>query len=218
MGKTTITAAIARSLKKSGIDVGVMKPVATGTAMEQGYKSEDAELLRRAINAQDGEETVNPVFLPLPMSPYDASKILNVESDVEKVFERFRNLSRSHQMVLVEGIGGIMTPIKRDFFVADMIKRLGLETIIVTRSTLGTLNHTLLTVQACKTWQIPIAGIVVNSVGEKGGPEEKNAASTLHEITGLAVLGVIPFVKDCGDLDVMAEVVEQNIDLGRLIS
>ncbi|MDE1827453.1 MAG: dethiobiotin synthase, partial [Thaumarchaeota archaeon] len=196
VGKTTITAALAASLRKHGIDVGVMKPIASGIAQKTGFKSSDVALLCEAAKVNDTEETINPVFLPVPTSPYDATKILNLEIDMKIIFEKFQHLLKAHQMLLVEGIGGIMTPITKNFFVADLIKKMGLETIIVTRSTLGTLNHTMMTLKMCKEYGIAIKGMIINYFDEKGSLAERNAPSTLHEITELPILGIIPFVKD----------------------
>ncbi len=218
VGKTTITAAIAASLRKRGIDVGVMKPVATGVERKDIFKSEDVTLLHEAAQVKDDEKTLNPVFLPLPVSPYDASKILNLKIDLELVFERFKYLLKSHKMVLVEGIGGIMTPIAQDFFVADMIKKMGLETIVITRATLGTINHTVMTIEMCKKYHIPVKGLIINYYDENGTPAERNAPSTLHEVTGLPILGIIPFIKDYQKLEEMEHLVEKNIDLDALIS
>ena len=219
VGKTAITAAIAYSLRRRGIDVGVMKPIATGVAQKAGpFRSEDVALLHDSSQVKDDEKTINPVFLPLPVSPYDASKILGLEIDMGIVFERYGYLVKSHQMVLVEGIGGIMTPITKDFFVADMIKQMGLETIVVTRSTLGTINHTTMTIEMCRKYRIPVRGLIINYFDENGTPAERNAPSTLHEVTGLPILGIIPFVRDYQKPEAMANIVEKNIDLNALIS
>ena len=218
VGKTAITAALVASLRKRGIDVGVMKPIASGTPQKTGFKSSDVTLLHEAAKVNDVEEMMNPVFLQVPTSPYDATKILNLKIDMKTISERFQHLLKAHQMLLVEGIGGIMTPITKSFFVADMIKEMGLETIIVTRSTLGTLNHTVMTFRMCKEYHIPIKGMIINYFDEKGSLAERNAPSTLHEITGVPILGTIPFVKDYQKLDAMASIVEKNIDLNLFIS
>ena len=218
VGKTAITAALVASLRKRGIDVGVMKPIASGTPQKTGFKSSDVTLLHEAAKVNDVEEMMNPVFLQVPTSPYDAAKILNLKIDMKTISERFQHLLKAHQMLLVEGIGGIMTPITRSFFVVDMIKEMGLETIIVTRSTLGTLNHTVMTFRMCKEYHIPIKGMIINYFDEKGNLAERNAPSTLHEITGVPILGIIPFVKDYQKLDTMASIVEKNIDLNLFIS
>jgi dethiobiotin synthetase len=218
VGKTVITATIAACLQKQGIDVGVMKPIASGVPQKIGFKSSDVAQLYEASGVKDNEGLVNPVFLPLPTSPYDATKILNLSVDMPMIFEKFQILLKSHKMLLVEGIGGIMTPITKNFFVADMIKAMGLETIIVTRSTLGTLNQTVMTFKMCKEYQIPVKGIIVNYFDEKGTPAEKNAPTTIHDLTGIPILGIIPFVKDYQKLDSMVKIVEKNVDLKALIS
>lgn len=218
VGKTAITAALAASLRKRGIDVGVMKPIATGIPQKNGFKSADVTLLHEAAKVNDSEEVINPVFLTVPSSPYDATKALGLKIDMKIIREKFQHLLKIHQMLLVEGIGGIMTPITKDFFVADMIKEMKLETIIVTRSTLGTLNHTLMTFRMCKEYGITVKGMIINYFDEKGSLAERNAPSTLHEITGLPILGIIPFVKDYQKLDAMTSIVEKNIDLNLLIS
>lgn len=218
VGKTTITAALAVILRERGIDVGVMKPIATGFSQKVGFKSEDVTLLHNAAKTSDDENTINPVFFPVPVSPYDASKILNLKIDMEAVFEKYNYLIKSHKMVLVEGIGGIMTPITKDYFVADMIKQMNLETIVVTRSTLGTINQTLMTVEMCRKYQISVKGLIINYFDENGGPAEKNAPTTLHEVTGMPILGIIPFVKDYQKFELMMDAVKKNIDVNTLIS
>jgi dethiobiotin synthetase len=95
---------------------------------------------------------------------------------------------------------------------------MGLETIIVTRSTLGTLNHTMMTVKTCHDYAIPIKGIIVNNYDENGGVAEKNSPSTIYEITNVPILGTLPFVRDYQNLDMMISHIEKNIDLKSLIS
>ena len=218
VGKTAITAALAACIKKLGIDVGVMKPIATGIQQKSDFKSSDVSILCHACGVDDSEDLVNPIFMPIPASPYDASKMLDITFNKEIIFEKFEKLKQKHKMLLVEGIGGIMTPLSQDYFVADMIKQMNLETIIVTRSTLGTLNHTMMTVNTCHNYEIPIKGIIINNYDEKGSPAEQNSPSTIHEITKIPILGTVPFVRDYQNIDTMIPVVEKNIDLKSLIS
>ena len=83
VGKTAITAALAASLRRRGIDVGVMKPIASGVPQKTGFKSSDVTLLHEAAKVNDAEEMINPVFLPVPASPYDATKVLNLNIDMD---------------------------------------------------------------------------------------------------------------------------------------
>ncbi len=218
VGKTSITAGLAGSLRKIGMDVGVMKPIATGFPNKTGFKSSDVAKLVDAASIKDPEDLINPVFLPLSTSPYDATKLLELSIDMPLIFEQFKKLLSMHEILLVEGIGGIMTPITKNFFVADMIKGMGIETIIVTRATIGTLNHTVMTCKMCKDFGIKIRGLVINSFDEKGTPAEKNAPTTLYELTNVPILGIVPFIKDLNKIEKMIEHVGKNIDVKSLIS
>ena len=218
VGKTSITAGLAGSMRKLGMDVGVMKPIATGYPNKTGFKSSDVTKLVEIASVKDPENLINPVFLSLPTSPYDATKLLELSIDMPLIFDQFKKLSSLHEMLLVEGIGGIMTPITKNFYVADMVKEMSIETIIVTRATLGTLNHTVMTCKMCKEYGIKIRGLVVNNFDEKGTPAEKNAPSTLYELTNIPILGTIPFIKDLNNIEKMIEHVEKNIDIKSLIS
>ena len=218
VGKTSITAGLAGAMRKIGIDVGVMKPIATGLPSKTGFKSSDVTKLVEASSVKDPENLINPVFLPLPTSPYDATKLLELSVDMPLIFEQFKKLLSLHEIVLVEGIGGIMTPIAKNFFVADMIKKMDIEVIIVTRATIGTLNHTVMTCKMCKDYGIKIRGLVINNFDEKGTPAEKNAPVTLYELTGVPILGTIPFIRDLNSIEKIIESVEKNIDVSSLIS
>jgi len=218
VGKTSITAGLAGSMRKLGVDVGVMKPIASGIPQKIGFKSLDVDIIVEASQTKDSEDLINPVFLPIPTSPYDATKLLSLPVDMPLILTAFTKLLSIHDVLLVEGIGGIMTPITKNFFVADMIKVMGIETIIVTRATLGTLNHTMTTYQLCKDYGIKVKGLVINNFDEKGTAAEKNAPITLHEITGLDILGVVPFIKNYNKIDTMIEIVGKKVDVKSLIS
>ena len=218
VGKTSITAGLAGSMHKIGIDVGVMKPIATGYPNKTGFKSSDVAKLVEVTSIKDPENLINPVFLPLPTSPYDATKLLELSVDMSLIFVQFKKLLSMHDVLLVEGIGGIMTPIAKNFFVADMIKGMGIETIIVTRATIGTLNHTVMTCKMCKDYGIKIRGLVINNFDEKGTPAEKNSPVSLYELTNIPILGTIPFIRDLNNTTKLIEHVEKNIDVKSLIS
>ena len=217
VGKTVITAGLAGSMRKLGVDVGVMKPIATGIPQKTGFKSLDVGIIVEASRTKDSEDLINPTFLPIPASPYDATKFLSLPVDMSLILTTFTKLLSFHDVLLVEGIGGIMTPITKDFFVADMIKAMGIETIIVTRATLGTLNHTMMTYGVCKDYGIKVKGLIINNSDEKGSAAEKNSPVTLHEITGLDILGVVPFIKDYNKIDTMIEMVGKKVDIKSLI-
>lgn len=216
VGKTFVAAGIAGALKRDGLDVGVMKPIATGKARPNGFRSEDCEILCRVVNSTDPEDEVNPYFLPLEASPYVASKVLSIEIRLEKIFSAFTKLISKHDFVVVEGIGGTMVPIDANYFLVDMIREMNLPALIVARASIGTINHTLLSVKSCKDNEVPISGIVVNGVHENL-VAERTAAECIHELSGAFVLGAIPYENSI-QVEKMVNLVSKYVKYDVLIS
>ena len=210
IGKTYITAGLAVSLRKLDIDVGVMKPFAAGTAQKKGYKSEDVDILSRAAMISDPESLVNPQFFKISASPYTAWRILKTKPKISTVLSSFKKLSRLHDMMLVEGMGGVMTPILNDYYITDLIKDMRIPTIVVTSSKVGTVNHTIMTVKMCQKYKIPVKGIIINDFDK--GYEIKQLKKDLESLTGIKVLGSIPFIKDLSDSS-LYKIFKKNIDL-----
>jgi len=215
VGKTYITAGLAVALRNMDIDVGVMKPFAAGTAQKKGYKSEDVEILARAAQTSDPENLINPQFFSIPASPYTAWKNLKTKPKICAILSSFKKLSKLHEMILVEGMGGVMTPILKDYFITNLIKEMNIPTVIVTRSKVGTVNHTIMTIKMCKKYKIPIKGIVINDF-DGGGYPIKNLKRDLQNLTGVKVLGSIPFIKDMSDAS-LNRIFKRNIDLKTLL-
>lgn len=215
VGKTVVAAGIAGAMKRDGIDVGVMKPIAAGMPKKDGFRSNDAELLAKMCNSTDNESDINPVFLALEASPFAASKMLNTDIELEQVFSAFQRLTNKHEFVIVEGIGGIMVPIKRDYFVIDMVREMKLPVLIVSRAALGTLNHTLLTIKMCEQYDLHVSGIVVNCVHDNA--IEKTVGELIHELTGLFVIGSIPFISTFDENHVV-DLVQKHVKYDLLLS
>ncbi len=215
VGKTYITAGLAVAIRKMGIDVGVMKPFAAGTAQKKGYKSEDIEILSKAAQACDPENLVNPQFFPIPASPYTAWKNLKIKPKINSVLSSFKKLSKIHSMMLVEGMGGIMTPILKNYFVTDLIKDMKIPAVLVTRTKVGTVNHTIMTVKMCEKYKIPIKGIIINDF-DSDGYKVKELTRDLKSLTGVRILGSIPFINDLSDAS-LNRIFKKNLDLKLLL-
>jgi dethiobiotin synthetase len=179
-GKTIISGGIARALLNKHFNVGVMKPVATwgDPSREPGSRkrwiSEDALHLRQAAATSDSLDLINPTCFKAAMAPWPAARLEKKNIDINMIMTAYKELCRRHDFMVVEGVGGLMVPIKRDFFVIDLIHRMHLAAIVVCRPDLGTLNHTLLTVQALKRAAIPLAGVIVNNYQGKTRAEQTN--------------------------------------------
>ena len=216
IGKTYVCAGLAYALKKSGIDVGIMKPFACGAKQKIGFASNDLTILANAAMTDDAENIINPFFFPIPASPYTAAKNLGVKIDVEHVMECFRKLDEIHDIMLVEGIGGIMTPILKDYAIIDLIKDLMANTIIVTSSKIGTVNHTVLTCNMCKNMNIPIKGLIINNFDSTGYPIPE-LERDLSALTDLPVLCSLPHMKKF-NLSNYSALIQEKMDISALVS
>ena len=192
VGKTCVSAAIAKYLFDKGVNVGVMKPFASGYKESIDSISEDVEILLKYSGSNDPIELVNPYYFEIPTSPYDACKQLNLEIDMSKVVDAYKQLTAIHDVVIVEGIGGIMTPISRNYFVSDLISELNLDSFIVTGSKIGTVNHLMLTYEHAQKKNLNTLGILVNQ-NVSDGYELSNLKQQIFGLTGKKVSGAIPY-------------------------
>ncbi|NDB46668.1 MAG: dethiobiotin synthase [Nitrososphaeria archaeon] len=213
VGKTVFTAALANLMRQSGIDVGVMKPFATGMTRNHTIQSEDVELLVKYSGSVDNQNLINPYFFSIPTSPFMAAKKLGKTIDVDVVLSIFEKLQSKHNVMLVEGIGGIMTPIMRDYFVADLIKDLNLETILVSGTKMGSVNHALLTINVCKKYGIKIVGFVLSET-DADGYSLDDLESNLTSLSGIDVLCKFPNSQN--PVEAASKILKQNNILSRL--
>jgi len=163
VGKTVVAASIAAVLRERGYDAGVMKPVATGCRYIDGeLAGDDALFLIEAGGSTDPISTISPFSYKPPVAPTVAATLAGRRIDLNLVTECFVRLARNHDLMIVEGIGGIMVPLDDCLTVIDMARKLNLPLIIVARPSLGTINHTLLTVRAAEAAGLAVAAVVLN--------------------------------------------------------
>ena len=214
VGKTCVTAGIVNYLSKMNIDVGVMKPFASGYKANADSLSEDVEILMKYSAVNDPVELVNPYYFEIPTSPYEACMKLNREVDITKVVDAYNQLTSNHDVVVVEGIGGIMTPISQNYFVSDLISELNLNSIIVTGSKIGSVNHTMLTYEHSKQKNLNFKGFVVNqNVSE--GYEMSSLRQQIFRLTGEKVFGAIPYYQSF-NIDMYVKDFQNFVDLSHL--
>jgi len=198
IGKTLVSASLAWKLSKHKDKVCIMKPFATSNKIYSNqYNSKDLYLLTKSLKIKENQFYLNPYFYMLAASPYMASEILNKDSPSIKIaFERFSYLKRKYSFVVVEGIGGIMVPINDKHYLIDFIKLTKLSVVIVTTPQIGTFNHTLLTVQMCKNYDISISGIVFNKMPKRPSIVEITTPTFMEKLTKVPTLGIIPYYKN----------------------
>jgi dethiobiotin synthetase len=184
VGKTFITAALAAVLRARGQDVAVFKPVQSGAAADD--PSGDAVLL--------GADCVYAFAAPL--APLVAARAEGRTIELEPILKRARELEHEHEFLLVEGAGGLLVPLADDLDLADLAVALGLPLVIVARAGLGTVNHTLLTIEAARARGLELAGVVLNGKGDESTGEN---AALIEAGSGVRVLARVPWLADPAD-------------------
>ncbi|OGV51035.1 MAG: dethiobiotin synthase [Lentisphaerae bacterium GWF2_52_8] len=188
VGKTIVSAGIAALALEAGRRCSVMKPVQTGTATEEC----DLDIIRRLVPglAPLANDLSGPYSFALPASPHLAARKANAKISPEFILEAFSKASQLVDTLLVEGAGGLCVPLCDEYLMLDLIRDMQIPAILVTRASLGTINHSLLSIDALRNKQIPIAGIIVNGMRE-GYIEEDNIES-IARLGQVPILAVIP--------------------------
>lgn len=224
VGKTVITGALAAGLRVRGVDVGVVKPVASGGVRNNAGTliSEDGLFLLRAAGLPDEElKWVNPVCLEPALTPAVAARLAGVALDPAALVQACRDMGEKHEIVLVEGVGGITAPLWEEYLVADLLQELGLPALLVTRPNMGTINHTVLTHDYAVQRGLPLAGMVVNSWPEAPGVLETSNLEYMQRLTKLPVWGKFPRAAGvdvpAGKIGNLAELAEEYLDLDAIL-
>ena len=196
VGKTLVTAALVARLRQRGIDVGVMKPIETGVSRSTKAQSDGARL-RRTAGSHDPIVEVCPYVFRLPMAPLSAARAEGRTVRVATIMRAFRKLHSRHEVVLVEGVGGVYVPITSSLDVSDLIYRMKLPTIVVGRVSLGGINHALLTLGALRQRKISVLALVLNRTlpaqTATARAQERSTVRLLQQLAGVPVIGPLPY-------------------------
>ena len=196
VGKTLVTAVIVTALNAQGVNAGVMKPIVTGMTGVSGRDAglSDPDWLVSVTSVTDDLELVTPYRFPLPAAPLVAATHAGTAIDLTRITQALLALSARHDCVVVEGIGGVLVPVTTDLFVVDLIQKMGLPTLIVARAGLGSINHTLLTLDCLRSRGVPILGLVFNTpTRPSGDPDMSKTIPTILRISGVRSFGELPY-------------------------
>ena len=207
VGKTVAVQVLGMLLQKQNLDVGVYKPVQCA--------GKDAAQLKKGLNIKDTLQEINPYFAKEPLSPHLAFARQKIKIDISKILEGYRKVSSRHDWTLVEGAGGLLVPITDRYLVADLIRDLNLDVVIVSRLGLGTINHTLLTIEQARKYGLNVKGVIFNELksSQHGVPEKTNPGE-IEKISGVKVLGTIPPLKSFHAREIFSKT--RKIDMGAL--
>lgn len=196
-----------------------MKPFATANrTYSKKHRSQDTALLAKAAGVNDDDHEMNPFFYMLAASPLVASQLTREPPpSIELALQALESLAKKHDFLIVEGIGGIMVPLSENDSIADFARRAGLPVVIISSPVIGTLNHTLLTVMACKQFGLTVRGIIVNKMPKKPSPVEQKAPEVIEKLTGVKVLGILPFSRYKNHTAV-GKMLEKAIDIEDLLT
>ncbi len=189
VGKTAVTAALAAFLWEKGLVTGVIKPFQTGTELE-GLS--DAEFIYKFLGRDCVLSEVSPCRLRAPLSPYRAAAIEGIDVPLEDIVEHTRDYISRNEVTLVEGAGGLCVPVTRSYMMADLAVDLDAPMIIVTRPGLGTLNHTVLSLEYARQRGARVLGVVINGFPEPADLASATNPAVLRDVFSVDILGVIP--------------------------
>lgn len=201
VGKTLITAALARRCAERGRRVGVMKPIETGVDAQNGGTS-DARRLMQAARSTVTIDQVSPYRLTRPLAPLSAAEAEGRHIEMERIAASYRELAQGHDLMLVEGAGGVLVPLTPERDNRDLMLELGLPVVVVGLSHLGGINQARMTIEVLRAAGLRVLALVLNrttpAADELTREQEHSTVDCLRRTVGLPICGPLPF---CPSLD-----------------
>jgi dethiobiotin synthetase len=201
VGKTFVSAGILASLRRRGVATAALKPVETGCDPDAA----DGVVLRAAAGT-----ALVPHTYRLPVAPAVAARLEGRPVSVEAIRAALASLRAD--FCLVEGAGGLLVPYADDLLAADLVAALALPLLVVARASLGTINHTLLTLAEARRRGLAVAGVILNRVVADVAPDEAHNAGEIERHARVRVLGTVPHVAGARDPLALADAVELAFD------
>lgn len=218
VGKTYIATGLARMLRVRGVDVGVMKPVELGWPKSAGEWPIDSDALRAAAEVDDPIEDITPYIFEEMVAPQVAADMHQRPIDPEVIKAALWRLRDRHEIVLVEGAGGIAVPYDDGYDLASLAADCDMSVLVVANAHVGTLNHTFLTVHYAKSRGLRVLGIVSNqydrTLNDESAPTN---ARMMARMCKVPVLGVVPFKPEADTLEDVASSCSECFDLEQFL-
>jgi dethiobiotin synthetase len=192
VGKTIVSASIAQKMRQYGLNIGAIKPYASG--IEEGRASYDVMLLGAASGCGATDREMNPAQFQRPLAPLTAMRLEESCYDYDEIVSKTRDFIGKYDYCIVEGIGGVAVPLDEKHLVSDLMRDIGAPVLLVARSGLGTINHSLLTIEHLRAKQIEPAGIVY--VRHTDGPlsqAEETSPDVIFEFSAIQNFGIVPY-------------------------
>jgi len=221
VGKTVVAAGLMHLLLSNKYKAAYFKPVASGEVLVDGvYQSADASFIKAVSGFPEEQKNITPYSFKNAVAPHFAARLEGKLIDLAVIKDTFRYLKSHYDFIVAEGAGGLAVPLDdQGFMQYDLIRELGFPCILVARTGLGTINHTLLTFNLAQSVGITIKGIVMNGNGET--PLETDNIETIRKLSGIPAIFTVPALKgvDTEKLQPgnIADVFESTIGIGEII-
>lgn len=203
VGKTYVSAGIVKELASRGLKTGYFKPLQSGIVPD--ILSDADSVIEKAGSLRDLIVTKNSYITKTPATPSVSAEIDNIKIDIEKIISDYNQLNDECEIVVTEGSGGLYVPVNYTMLVSDIIKRLKLPVIVVARPDLGTINHTLLTLNALYDLKVDVLGVVISNYPRVStNPVITTAPKLIEKFSSRYGKPVKPYIIEKGSLDFKA--------------
>jgi dethiobiotin synthetase len=190
VGKSVVAAAVCAALVARREQVAAFKPAVTGLDEPATEWPHDHELLAMAAGGWQAPEQVAPYRFDPPLSPHYAAELAGETIEPARLVEAARSAAGDDRLLVAEGVGGLLVPITPGYLVRDLALDLALPLLIAARTGLGTINHTLLTIEAARTAGLTVAGVVMTPWPATPEPIELSNRATVERLGGVPVSGL----------------------------
>ena len=221
VGKTIVAAGLAAVMQGLGYSMSVYKPVQTGS-IPAGENLISPDL--HFVNSIDTNILTKSTYEFIdPVAPSVAAQNAGIKINTGNFTRDYAELKQKSDFVIVEGAGGLLTPIYENFLMRDLITLLSIPVIIVAKPDLGTINHTLLTIEAAKASGLNIKGIIISNYPfDTDDIAIRTAPKTIESLCDVEILGVLPHInglmQDYNNSDLLLGEVLNHIDIQRIFN
>jgi dethiobiotin synthetase len=221
IGKTVVTACLLAALKNRGLTIAAMKPIETGVDPEcNSLANSDAKFLHQVSRSDISHEDVCQYRFKTAASPLQAALADHVEPVDEKVIlKAYSQLTEKPELVLVEGIGGLLVPIRENYLVVNLIVDLQIPIIVVSPLKLGAINHTLMTLEIASKYGVNVKGLLYNSL-DTPQTTINSQAKIIEQFSGIKSLGNCPFIEQLSPESFtpdLIKIIESQLDIERIL-
>ncbi|HDX9656397.1 TPA: ATP-dependent dethiobiotin synthetase BioD [Bacillus toyonensis] len=214
VGKTVVAGALAGVYRELGYNVGVYKPLQSGHVASN--PEGDAARLKALSGVPTKEDEICPYSIEEPLAPRLAMKRAGRVVKLKDIMRHYEELLKEFNSVFVEGAGGLAVPYTEDSLVIDFAKQLQLPLIIVAHPTLGTVNHTVLTISYAQAHGLTVAGVILSSCKECDKERVQENKEMIEELSGVPVLGLLPFLEGEFTREKLLESAKEHIMISKL--